>query len=238
DEDVSRQLLLVGYDETEVAGRVVHADDGLPRPLEHLDDPTFGPLPAAPLLHSGDDAVAVHRRPHTVPRHEQVPGAVLRHHEAGAAADRVESADDEVDLLGSGVPLLPDPVDEPFVLEALELGLELGIVGLRHAQSPSQLLRLQRPARLFTQVFDDGVRLDRHDHLSGQGMWITAFHVASYPRIRTPLSNSSDEGMERTARRRAVTKASTALARWFARTRPRARVAERRAPSLSSISRT
>src|SRR5690606_39392916 len=102
DEYVSRQLLVVRYDEPEVAGRVVYADDGFPRPLEHLDDPTFGPLPSAPLLHPGDDAVPMHRRPHAVPGDEQVPGAVLGHHEAGAAADRVEPADDEVDLLGGG----------------------------------------------------------------------------------------------------------------------------------------
>ena len=90
---------------------------------------------------------------------------VVGDHETGPVADRVETAHDQVDLLGRGVTLLADAVERPLLFEAVEQRPELGVVVVGDAETAGELLRLERASGFRSEILDDSIRTDRHDHL-------------------------------------------------------------------------
>ena len=113
-----------------------------------------------PPLHARDDAVPVDRAAELVGRNEDVGVAgflLLRHNEARAPARRVEGSHDQVDLLGQRIALALDPVDAPFVGQAAQRPLEIGIPLLSDPDAPRDLLELEGALRTC-QVLEDRLR--------------------------------------------------------------------------------
>jgi hypothetical protein len=83
--------------------------------------------------------------------------ALIGNHKAGAAANRLQRAHDQVDLGGNGVALLLVTIEQSLLREFFQQLVEIVYLSFGNFQLGGQLDRLQWPPRLVTQEVDDSL---------------------------------------------------------------------------------
>ena len=172
DRDVGAEALVErGHEANPCAVDVEPSDDCLVGPPEDLDDAALGAVAGPMPLDAHDDAVAVHRLVAVPGGDEDVAAAVGARrvgHDEGRPADvGLETADDEVHLLGHAVAVAADLDKSPVGRQRLQLAPETSPL---LAGDPQQLHQLARRCGVLGPFAHEADDVFRCEHDGGQSV--------------------------------------------------------------------